>query len=147
MDRSRESKTGLIPSAAFLTAKQLATRWGVAEHRLYRMRRDGEGPAFLDRRLCAVRYALDVVVAYEASHSFKSTAEFLRADRKRQSVVAAERATLARRRPAALASASAQIEKPKLGRKPKRQSEKEKDRARVRDAAQDDDKDTTPEDK
>jgi hypothetical protein len=102
VDRSRESKTGLIPPAAFLTAKQLATRWGVAEHRLYRMRRDGEGPAFLIVGNCAVRYALDVVLAYEESHSFESTAAFLNADRKRQSVVAAERATIAERRPAAL---------------------------------------------
>ena len=111
MDRSRESKTGLVPPAAFLTAKQLATRWGVAEHRLYRMRRDGEGPAFLIVGNCAVRYALDVVLAYEASHSFELTAAFHSADRKRQSVVAAERATIAERRPAALAARQAKARK------------------------------------
>ena len=92
---------------AFLTVSQLADRWHTSQQRLYRMRKAGEGPAFIIIGRCGVRYPVAAVLDYEAKRSFRSTAEFLSADRKRNRVVAAERKAAAERRPAAVAASRA----------------------------------------
>lgn len=101
MDLSREDEGADLPGA-FLTVAQLARRWHISEHRLYQMRKSGEGPLFTVVGRIGVRYPLDAVLEYEAERSFKSTAEFLASDRKRAHVVAAEQKVAAERQPAAL---------------------------------------------
>ena len=63
---------------AFLTIAQLARRWLTSQHRLYLMRKAGEGPLFIIIGRCGVRYPVDAVLDYEAKRSFRSTAEFQR---------------------------------------------------------------------
>jgi hypothetical protein len=95
-------EAGADSPGAFLTVAQLARRWLISEHRLYQMRKSGEGPLFTIVGRIGVRYPLDAVLEYEAERSFKSTAEFLASDRKRAHVVAAEQKVAVERRPAAL---------------------------------------------
>jgi hypothetical protein len=86
MDLSQKAgdATGAADSPeAFLTIAQLARRWLTSQHRLYLMRKTGEGPLFIIIGRCGVRYPVDAVLDYEAKRSFRSTAEFLSADRKR----------------------------------------------------------------
>ena len=101
MDRLHEAGAADSPGA-FLTVAQLARRWLISQHRLYQMRKSGGGPLFTIVGRIGVRYPLDAVLEYEAQRTFRSTAEFLRADRKRSHVVAAEQKAAAARRPAAL---------------------------------------------
>lgn len=92
------------PPGAFLTIAQLARRWVTSQHRLYLMRKagEGEGPAFIIVGRCGVRYPVAAVLDYEAKRQFRSTAEFLATDRKRARDVAAQQKSAAARRPAAL---------------------------------------------
>jgi hypothetical protein len=100
MNLSREDEGADSPG--FLTVAQLARRWLISQHRLYQMRKSGEGPVFTIVGRTGVRYPIEAVLEYEAERSFKSTAEFLAVDRKRAHVVAAEQKVAVARRPAAL---------------------------------------------
>ena len=88
MDLSQTKPETQTRRSAFLTIAQLARRWLTSQHRLYLMRKAGEGPLFIIIGRCGVRYPVDAVLDYEAKRSFRSTAEFLSADRKRAHVVA-----------------------------------------------------------
>ena len=117
MDLSQKAgdATGAADSPeAFLTIAQLARRWLTSQHRLYLMRKAGEGPLFIIIGRCGVRYPVDAVLDYEAKRSFRSTAEFLSADRKRAHVVAAEHKAAAERRPAALEARLAKVKPRKM---------------------------------
>lgn len=117
MDLSQKAgdATGAANSPeAFLTIAQLARRWLTSQHRLYLMRKAGEGPLFIIIGRCGVRYPVDAVLDYEAKRSFRSTAEFLSADRKRAHVVAAEHKAAAERRPAALEARLAKVKPRKM---------------------------------
>ena len=101
--QGRPNETGAADlPGAFLTVAQLANRWLISQHRLYQMRKSGEGPLFTVVGRIGVRYPLAAVLEYEAGRSFRSTAEFLAIDRNRAHVVAAEQKAAAGRRPAAL---------------------------------------------
>lgn len=56
----------------FLTAAEVAERWGVARQNLATMRYQGTGPIFT-KIGGRVRYALEDVEAYEAARRFQRT--------------------------------------------------------------------------
>ena len=57
-------------AGAFLTVAQLARRWHISEHRLYQMRKSGEGPLFTIVGRIGVRYLVNAVVQDESTRTF-----------------------------------------------------------------------------
>jgi hypothetical protein len=103
MDLSREDEGANSPGA-FLTVAQLARRWHISEHRLYQMRKSGEGPLFTIVGRIGVRYLVNAVVQYESTRTFATTSEFRASDRRRAIAVTESQKAAAKNRPLAHAA-------------------------------------------